>query len=587
MNNKGYIHGFELDRAHSLHLYKGSLVEVNADALVSSDDNYLSAGGGVSGALAKAAGFDVRREREKIAEKSRPALGDVVRTSAGALPCRYLYHAITIDFDHNSFMDESHLRQLIKNLIDQAAADGIRSIGMPVLGTGAALFDLSLAAEIIINELMIRVVATPITRVVIALIGDESEKLFYERLVRSQSGRLATLALRQRTTTQNFILPNPASLRDTFSNGSFDPETVEQFPNLVDEDKLSRTNPDRPRLIDGLATVILQHVEEEDVEKEILSSSACREFRGTIKQRLMEFLYLSENNLRIALGPALFKNKDLRRIAEELGDDTELTKDQEQLVTTILRALCFNMLSPPEGLTEYISRTEKLQTNLRSHDCDKHIVDSIALEAGKIVEKFLKDLLRMYGYVLWGANFEKELVRNQVIPERVDDDSIARLTIGQARQALEQLRSIVKRNSILQAKLRLLRRPMIEFLPDDPEDKAGKDNDYDKILQEAIDLRNASAHAGRVPPKPEEVASKLENLCRFLCACKQSGVYPDVLRYEGTFENRNGERFVYFLDESGGGRKVRTDEKIDARRHYYCISSNNPMHLHPMLIPKL
>jgi hypothetical protein len=60
-----------------------------------------------------------------------------------------------------------------------------------------------------------------------------------------------------------------------------------------------------------------------------------------------------------------------------------------------------------------------------------------------------------------------------------------------------------------------------------------------------------------------------------------------VLRYEGTYENRNGERFVYFRDENGGERKVRTDAKIDARRHYYCFATNNPIHLHPVLIPKL
>ncbi len=64
------------------------------------------------------------------------------------------------------------------------------------------------------------------------------------------------------------------------------------------------------------------------------------------------------------------------------------------------------------------------------------------------------------------------------------------------------------------------------------------------------------------------------------------GLYPDVLRYEGTYENRNGERFVYFLDEKGRERKVRTDEKIDARRHYYCFATNNPIYLHPTLIPK-
>ena len=152
MGLEGYVHGFEIDPDHSLHIYKGSLVRVQADALVSSDDNDLSAGGGVSRALANVAGIDVARERQEIAYQHRPRLGDVVRTSAGGLPCRYLYPAITIDHDSGAYMDEAALRQLVANLLEQATQDGIRSIGMPALGTGAAAFDLGQASEIIIDE---------------------------------------------------------------------------------------------------------------------------------------------------------------------------------------------------------------------------------------------------------------------------------------------------------------------------------------------------------------------------------------------------------------------------------------------------
>src|SRR5271166_347023 len=187
MRLEGYVHGFEIDADHSLHIYQGSLVRVQADALVSSDNNYLSAEVGVSLALTLAVGFDVDRERQQIVREHRPTLGEVVRTSGGGLPCRYLYHAITIDFDRNASMDEAALRKLIANLLKQATADGVRSIGMPALGTGAVSFDLDRASEIIIDELLIRLVDTPIQRVILALMGNEAERLFYERLVRSQA----------------------------------------------------------------------------------------------------------------------------------------------------------------------------------------------------------------------------------------------------------------------------------------------------------------------------------------------------------------------------------------------------------------
>ncbi len=142
-----YVHGFQIDAGHSLHIFRGSLTEVEADALVSSDDNYLSAGGGASAALARVAGRQVERERHELVQQRHPRLGEVVRTSAGALPCNHLYHAITIDFDRGKRMDEASLRLLVANLLDRATADGVRSLGIPALGTGAAIFDLGRDGE--------------------------------------------------------------------------------------------------------------------------------------------------------------------------------------------------------------------------------------------------------------------------------------------------------------------------------------------------------------------------------------------------------------------------------------------------------
>ena len=157
----------------------------------------LSASGGVSWALAQAAGRGVQREREKLVASDRSTLGDVVRTGAGALSCRHLYHAITIDFCQRSRVDEAVLRRLVRNLLDRATADGVRSLGMPALGTGFANFDLAVAAEIVIGELLDRLPEMPVQHVILALMGDEAQRLFYERLVRSNEGRFAVRALRR------------------------------------------------------------------------------------------------------------------------------------------------------------------------------------------------------------------------------------------------------------------------------------------------------------------------------------------------------------------------------------------------------
>src|SRR5690349_12182610 len=86
---------FRLGRS-TLRLVHGDIVASGAQVLVSSDDAYLSMGGGVSYSILRGAGDSLRREAAK-----HPPLevGDVVVTSAGKLPALHVFHAVTIGQD--------------------------------------------------------------------------------------------------------------------------------------------------------------------------------------------------------------------------------------------------------------------------------------------------------------------------------------------------------------------------------------------------------------------------------------------------------------------------------------------------------
>jgi O-acetyl-ADP-ribose deacetylase (regulator of RNase III) len=589
MANGHYVHRFDVDDQHSVHIYQGSLVEVQADALVSSDDNYLSAGGGVSAALARVAGDDVHRERLRLTREGRLRLGDVARTSGGALPCRYLYHAITIeDFQH--YMDEATLRALVGNLVTRATEDRVRVLGMPALGTGVAGFDIARASEIIIEELLSRLVCTPIQHVVLALIGDDAERLFYEQLVRTNAPRCAAASLRlfeeqlackssgtnaPSGTEMPERGPNPADLARV---------TGEQFPSLMDKTRLAGMPVDQPRLVVGLAELMLNHADPTDIDQELLSRPECYGFSGTVKQRLMEFLYLGENNLRMALGPALFKAKDLRQMAQELGADCDLARDPQQLIDLILRALCFNLLAPPIGLTQHVARVERLILDLEAPNATDAIRISTAVQAAKVLEQVLKDILRLYGLYLFGPGFQHA----PAWKKQVAHGDVTKLTLGQAKDALVKLDVMVQKAPDLSGRLAHLGRTAPILLP------AWRTREHtEKVIDGLADFirwRNEIIHDNPSAPRaPDQraVRAQIEYLRAFLLACRAEGIYPEVLRYEGTFENRDGERFVHFLDERHAERKVRTDEKIDPRRHYYCFATNNPLHLFPVLVPKL
>lgn len=88
MNRRTYRFG-----QSSLTLEFGDITSSDAEILVSSDDYMLTMGGGVSAAIRRAGGEAIILD----ASKKIPAeLGDVVVTTAGALPAKHVFHAITI-----------------------------------------------------------------------------------------------------------------------------------------------------------------------------------------------------------------------------------------------------------------------------------------------------------------------------------------------------------------------------------------------------------------------------------------------------------------------------------------------------------
>jgi hypothetical protein len=392
--------------------------------------------------------------------------------------------------------------------------------------------------------------------------------------------------------------PNAAAVEDlpktnAEATAGGEPTTtiVEQFPSLIDEVRLAAVPPDRPKLVEGLASLILKHAPETEIETELLSSPACRGFRGTVRQRLIEFLFLSEANHRKALGAALFRNRDLRAILDELGESHAHLTSGEDLSTAILRALCFNTLAPPTGTRQHIQNVEaqmEASRNIRNTTD----LDSVGNQTGQVLERFLHELIALYSCLFWGANFEEELIHRGLLDQN-SSRSLKTTTVGKACEVIKGITKALKKEPRLQQIWKSLGRGLFLLLPPTVSVPGSlKPVETDAVLRDVEAWRRDSVHdrPGATAPDMKDIPKLEKALAEFhafLCACHSGGFYPDVLRYEGTFENRDGERFVHFLDEAGKERKVRTDEKIDPRRHYYCFSTNNPVHLWPVLVPKL
>ena len=133
INNKGF------------RVIYGDITQQDAEVLVSSDDNLLSMGGGVSRAIAAAGGEEIGRHARKLLPLG---LGDVVVTTAGKHSAKYVFHAVTIDFTTMQSANEVSVRAATLRCMEFADALQLRTIAFPALATGVGGFPLEAAAEV-------------------------------------------------------------------------------------------------------------------------------------------------------------------------------------------------------------------------------------------------------------------------------------------------------------------------------------------------------------------------------------------------------------------------------------------------------
>jgi O-acetyl-ADP-ribose deacetylase (regulator of RNase III) len=131
-----------------LRLRFGDLTTSKADVLVSSIDTDLIGAAGVAAALKRAGGEVIALDSAKAIPAS---VGDVVITTAGTLPARHIFHAITLGA--TDLEPREIIRRTTRRCMELLLALELRSIAFPAIGTGVAGFKLQDAAIEMTNEI--------------------------------------------------------------------------------------------------------------------------------------------------------------------------------------------------------------------------------------------------------------------------------------------------------------------------------------------------------------------------------------------------------------------------------------------------
>jgi len=134
-----------------LRLVRGDITHQRVDAIVNAANAGLRGGGGVDGAIHRAAGPTVMAQCRRIG--GCPTGGAIV-TGAGDLPCRHVIHAVGPIWRGGHHGEAEQLAAAYRASMHRAREIGADTVAFPSLSTGAYGYPLSLAAPIAVAAVL-------------------------------------------------------------------------------------------------------------------------------------------------------------------------------------------------------------------------------------------------------------------------------------------------------------------------------------------------------------------------------------------------------------------------------------------------
>ena len=154
------------------------ITTLQVDAIVNAANNSLMGGGGVDGAIHKAAGPELRAYCATL-RGCETGLAKI--TSAFNLPAKFIIHAVGPVWNNGTENEESLLASCYENSLQLAVENNIKTIAFPCISTGAYRFPFDKACMIALQTIDTFLAKNEVIEKVYLVVFVEKEFRNYER----------------------------------------------------------------------------------------------------------------------------------------------------------------------------------------------------------------------------------------------------------------------------------------------------------------------------------------------------------------------------------------------------------------------
>jgi O-acetyl-ADP-ribose deacetylase (regulator of RNase III) len=167
----------------SIEVVEGDITNLEVDAIVNAANERMLGGGGVDGAIHRAAGPKLLEECKRVSE-IRPGIrcptGEARITSGHELPAKHVIHTVGPVWHGGTHGEDELLASCYRNSLELAKAHLLKSIAFPAISTGVYGFPIDRAAKIAVKTVREFLQANPkvLDRVLLVCFGEPAREVF-------------------------------------------------------------------------------------------------------------------------------------------------------------------------------------------------------------------------------------------------------------------------------------------------------------------------------------------------------------------------------------------------------------------------